>query len=192
MARIVNPYTYENENDRSLLPRNKTDFEVAMEAALRYNVLPIADGHKVNPILHAWDDMKVPVEHIPCLGINLGLEVDTALTEAQQRMLLMCAWNLHQYAGTPHVILEIIRALGYPGVSIEEGVQGHWAHYSIVLNQAITVTDGQAMLKLIKGLSPVRSVLVGIDVTAAAENWDGTLDFDGAATFGFIQDSGVV
>ena len=126
------------------------------------------------------------------MGINLGLEIDTGLTELQQRTILKCAWNLHQYAGTPHVILEIIRALGYPGVSIDEGNAAHWANYSIILNQSITIIDGRAMLKLIRDLSPARSVLVGIDITAATENWDGTLDFDGAQTFGFIETSGLV
>ena len=192
MARTVNPYTYKNEDDVSLLPANRTDFEQAIEASLRYNVLPIVDGHKENPIINAWNDEKVPLANIPSMGINLGLSIDTTLTETQQRELLKCAWGLHQYAGTPHVMLEIIRALGYPGVSIAEGVNSHWANYEIVLNKSISAVDGQAILDLIRGLSPSRSVLVGINVTAATENWDGTLDFDGTATFGTIVDSGLV
>ena len=190
--RNTNPYTYPNDEIVSLLPSNSTAFERSIEGIARYNVLPIVDGHKENPVINAWNDEKVPTVHIPCLGINLGLEIDTALTEAQQRELLKCAWNLHQFAGTPHVILEIIRALGYPGVSINEGVMSHWANYSIVLNQTITIIDGQAMLKLIGALSPTRSVLAGIDITAASENWDGTLNFDGVQTFGFIETSGLV
>ena len=190
--RNTNPYTYPNDEIVSLLPSNSTAFERSIEGIARYNVLPIVDGHRENPVINAWNDEKVPFAHIPCMGINLGLEVDTALTELQQRTILKCAWNLHQYAGTPHVILEIIRALGYPGVSIDEGNAAHWANYSIILNQSITIIDGRAMLKLIRDLSPSRSVLVGIDITAGAENWDGTLDFDGAQTFGFIQTSGLV
>ena len=190
--RDTNPYTYPNEDIVSLLPSNSTAFERSIEGIARYNVLPIVDGHRENPVINAWNDEKVPYAHIPCMGINLGLEIDTALTELQQRTILKCAWNLHQFAGTPHVILEIIRALGYPGVSIDEGNAAHWANYSIVLNQPITIIDGRAMLKLIRDLSPSRSVLVGIDITAATENWDGTLDFDGAQTFGFIETSGLV
>ena len=134
----------------SLLPSNSTAFERSIEAIARYNVLPIVDGHRENPVINSWNDEKVPFAHIPCMGINLGLEIDTALTEAQQRGLLKCAWNLHQYAGTQHVILEIIRALGYAGVSINEGVDSHWANYQIVLNSPIATVDGQALLKLVR------------------------------------------
>ena len=198
--RNTNPYTYPNEDDVSILPVNRTDFEEAIEAALRYNVLPIQDGHKHNPIIDAWNDQTVPLAHIPCLGINLGLEIDTDLTESQQREILACAWNFHQFAGTQHVILEIIRALGYSGVSISEGVAStpgdmstvHWANYSIVLNEPITTVDGQAILDLVRTLSPTRSVLVGIDFTQATHQWDGTIRFDGSHTFGAIVDSGLV
>ena len=191
--RDTNPYTYPNETDVSILPSNRTDFELAIEDTMRYNVLPIVDGHKHNPIIDVWNDEKVLYEHIVCLGINLGLEIDTRLTEAQQRELLKCAWNLHSFSGTPHVILEIVRALGYPGVSIDEGVNSHWANFEVVItSEHLSIIDGEAILKLIRDLKPVRSVLVGIDVTASTENWDGALDFNGTHTFGTIVDSGLV
>ena len=118
--RNTNPYTYPNEDIVSLLPSNSTAFERSIEAIARYNVLPIVDGHRVNPIINAWNDEKVPLAHIPCLGVNLGLEIDTALTEAQQRELYS---NVHGISTSMQahntLFWRVVRALGYPGVSID-------------------------------------------------------------------------
>ena len=188
-----NPYTHPNENSRSLLPSNKKDFEAAVEGAFQYNIYSVEDGHIFNPILHTWNPEKIPVEFIPYLGHNLGLNIDEDLTEAQKRMLLKCAWNLHQYAGTPHVLLEIVRALGYPGVAIEEGVLGHWANFQLIINDdTISAVDGRAIAALFESLKPTRSVLVGINISMSTVLWDGAATFDGSETFGGITTSGII
>ena len=188
---MANPHTYPNVERKSLLPRTKTDFEEALEGIFQYNIYPVEDGHIYNPVLRSWDPVKIDAKLIPYLAQNLGLDIDENLTEEQQRAIICCAWDLHQYSGTPHVILEIIRALGYPGVSIREGVQGHWANYEIVLSRPISQIDGKSMLRLIKSLSPVRSVLVGIDVTQGNILYDGAAMWDGTYTFGTITASGI-
>ena len=183
---------------KSLLPSNATDFERAMESIFRYNIYPVEDGKAYNPVGDAWNPERVPLHLIPYLGQNLGLTIDQNLTEAQQRMLLKCAWNLHQYAGTPHIILEAIQALGFPGASVDDGtasgtpVNGHWANFRIVLLQSMSVAEGQALIDLIEQLKPVRSVLVEIDITQAAHLWDGSILWDGSVTFGSIANSGIM
>ena len=195
-----NPYTHPNENPRSLLPNNRKPFEAAVEGAFQYNIYPVEDGHIFDPVLTAWDPDKIPESFIPYLGQNLGLEIDDTLTEAQKRMLLRCAWNLHQYAGTPHVLLEIVRALGYSGVGIEEGesivgagITPHWANFQITVNdENIRETDGRVMAALFESLKPTRSVLVGINITTHTVLWDGASTFDGTETFGGTTTSGIV
>lgn len=188
----ITAYNFFNDRPRSLLPQNKQDYEAAVEGAFQYNIYPVENRHVFNPILHTWNPAKVRLDLIAYFGHNLGLNIDDRLTETQKRNLLMCAWNIHQYAGTPHAVLEVIRALGYPGVAINEGVQGHWANYEIVINEILTQVDGEVILRLVKDLKPTRSVLVGIDITGSNLLWDGTATFDGTHTFGYIQDSGVM
>ena len=158
----------------SILPNNATPLELSLEAIFQHNIF--GDFH---PIRDAWDPDRVPLRLIPYLGRNLGLAIDENLTEAQQRMLLKCAWNLHQYGGTQHVILEIIQALGYAGVSIEEnaidqttGIR-HWANYKLIFNQPIALVDARAIFALIKDLTPVRCWLVGADFTRATHKFGG-------------------
>ena len=156
----------------SILPKNATPVELALEGAWHHNIYG-----SFNPIRDAWDPDSVPLHLIPYLGRNLGLAIDTNLSETQQRMLLKCAWNLHQYGGTQHVILEIIQALGYEGVSIEEnaidqtsGIR-HWANYALIFNQPIAKVDARALFTLIEDLTPVRSWLVGADFTRATHKF---------------------
>ena len=182
---MPSPETYENQEKQSILPNNATSLELALEGALRHNIYPVEDRHIYNPIRDAWDPEKIPAHLIPYMGANLGLVIDENLTETQQRMLLRCAWNLHQFGGTQHVILEIIRALGYEGVSIAEdvidpstGVQ-HWANYSLIFNSPVRTVDARAIFTYIRDLTPVRSWLVAADFTQATwkfGDWRWVLD----------------
>ena len=77
------------------------------------------------------------------------------------------------------------------GVADSEGVT-HWANYSIVLNDAISIAQGEILIDFVKGLAPLRSKLVAVDVSRANQLWDGSITFDGSHAFGEIVNSGVL
>ena len=188
------PYTLGNIDLISLLPPNATDWELAVEAMLRENILPVDENmHIKMPILDAWNPDLIPEHLIPYLGVNLSIAVDTALPVLEQRNLLKASYGIHSYEATPQALLDVIFALGYDGAVIVEGTEDpsdnttHWAHYSICLNQNLTIADAQRMVDLVKELAPVRCKLVNVDVSAASETWDGSITFDGMHTFGQIS-----
>ena len=192
------PYNVANEELVSLLPPNATDFEKAIEAMISQNILPIDDnGHARMPILDAWDPDAIPEHLLPYLGLNLSLIIDASLPVAAQRDLIRNAYNLHSIEGTPQSLLNVIFALGHTGASIVEGAtdgQGrkHWTYYSIQLNENIPIAEGRFLIQLIRRLAPARCNLVSVDVTAANQLWDGSINFDGTYSWGSIVDSGLL
>ena len=181
---------------RHLLPPNATQWELAAESMLRENYLPVDDNlHIKMPIIDAWNPDEIPAHLLPYLGINLSVEVDDALPEEEQRNLLKAAFGIHSYEGTPQSLLDIIIALGFAGAVIQEGVEDpadmttHWAHYSILINQPITIAEAQRMVELVKDAAPSRCNLVSVDVSASAQVYDSTLTYDGANTYGQIDTS---
>ena len=187
-------YTLANRDLQTLLPPNATPWELAAESMLRENYLPVDDNlHIKMPIIDAWNPDEIPAHLLPYLGINLSVEVDDALPEEEQRNLLKAAFGIHSYEGTPQSLLDIIIALGFAGAVIQEGVEDpadmttHWAHYSILINQPITILEAQRMVELVKDAAPSRCNLVSVDVSASAQVYDSTLTYDGANTYGQID-----
>ena len=187
-------YTLANSDLQSLLPPNATPWELAVESMLRETYLPVDDNlHIKMPIIDAWNPDEIPAHLLPYLGINLSVEVDDALPEEEQRNLLKAAFGIHSYEGTPQALLDIIIALGFAGAVIQEGVEDpsdmttHWAHYSILINQPITIAEAQRMVELVKDAAPSRCNLVSVDVSASAQVYDSTLTYDGANTYGQID-----
>ena len=187
-------YTLANSDLQSLLPPNATPWELAAESMLRENYLPVDDNlHIKMPIIDAWNPDKLPAHLLPYLGINLSVEIDDALPEEEQRNLLKAAFGIHSYEGTPQALLDIIIALGFAGAVIQEGVEDpadtttHWAHYSILINQSITIAEAQRMIELVKDAAPERCKLVSVDVSASSQLYDGTLTYDGTHTYGQID-----
>ena len=193
-------YTASNQELVSMLPPNSTEWERAVEETLRENILPVDDNDHIQmPTIDAWNPDLIPEHLTPYLGLNLSIEVDAALPETEQRNLLRASYGIHSIEGTPQALLDVIHALGYAGAVINEGVEDpadnttHWAHYSIFINQSITVTDAQRMIDLVKDLAPARCKLVSVDIAAGTESYDGTIDYDGTHTYGQISEvSGLV
>ena len=191
------PYTLGNEDLISLLPPNATEWERAVEMMLRDNILPVDENMHIRmPILDAWNPNTVPEHLIPYLGINLSMNVDTALPVESQRELLRKSYDIHSYEGTPQALLDVIFALGYDGAVIVEGAtdengDAHWSNYAICLNENISIDRGQILIELVKDLAPVRCRLVGVDVSSSNQLWDGSILFDGTHAFGNIVPLGV-
>ena len=187
-------YTLANRELQTLLPPNATEWELAVESVLRENFLPIdGNDHIKMPIIDAWNPDEIPAHVLPYLGINLSIVVDNALPEQEQRSLLKSAFGIHSYEGTPQALLDIIHALGYAGAAIQEGVEDpadmstHWAHYSILINQPITIAEAQRMVELVKDAAPQRCTLVSVDVSASAQVYDGSFTYDGTHNYGQID-----
>ena len=186
------PYTFGNEQLISLLPPNRTELESAIEMLLRANILPIdKNGHARLPILDAWNPDTIPEEMIPYLGLNLSMDIDTAIPIHDQRELLRKSYDLHKAEGTVGVLYDLIFALGYHGATIIELEDANWYQFKIVINQTVSIPQAQILLKLMKEIIPVHSSLQSIDVTDSGLFWDGTPIFDGNYTYGEIGDLGV-
>lgn len=187
------PYTLGNADLISLLPPNATQFEKDIEGMLRENILPVDENMHIRmPILDAWNPDTCPEHLLPYLGINLSMTIDTALPVLRQRELLKSSYEIHSYEGTPQALLDVIFALGYDGAVILEGTTDtdgnqHWANYSLCLNENISIERGQILIDLVKDLAPTHCKLVGVDVSAANQLWDGSILFNGAYAFGTIQ-----
>ena len=187
-------YTAGNQELVSMLPPNSTEWERAVEETLRENILPVDDNDHVKmPTIDAWNPDLIPAALTPYLGLNLSIEVDAALPETEQRNLLRASYGIHSIEGTPQALLDVIHALGYAGAVINEGVEDpadnttHWAHYSIFINQSITIVDAQRMVDLVKDLAPARCKLVSVDIASGTDLYDGTLTYDGTHTYGQID-----
>ena len=109
-----------------------------------------------------------------------------------KRKLIKRAVELHRYKGTPWAIREIIRRLGFGEVEIIanlfshyyngtirrngiyiRGDQRRWAHYRIVLQQAITNDQADLLRKTLRVFAPARCVLAGLDYRQAALRHNG-------------------
>ena len=187
-------YTLANRDLETLLPPNATELELAVESMLRENFLPVDENlHVKMPVIDAWDPDEIPAHVIPYLGVNLSITVDVGLPEQEQRNLLKASYGIHSYEGTPQSLLDVINALGYGGAVIVEGATDpsdtttHWAHYSICINQPITIADAQRLVDLVKDLAPIRCKLVSVDVVEAANDYDGSINYDGMHTYGQIS-----
>lgn len=187
------PYTLGNADLISLLPPNATPFEKALEGMLRENILPVDENMHIRmPILDAWNPDTCPEYLLPYLGLNLSMRLNTALPVQRQRDILKASYEIHSYEGTPQALLDLIFALGYDGAVILEGATDaegnqHWANYSICLNENISIERGQILIDLVKDLAPTRCRLVGVDVSAANQRWDGSILFNGTYAFGTIK-----
>ena len=188
-------YTAANIDFQTLLPPNATEWELSVEETLRENFLPVdTNQHITMPVVDGWNPSLLPTHLLPYLGLNLSIEVDSALPETEQRNLLRASYSIHSIEGTPQSLLNIIFALGFDGAVIREGVEDpadsttHWAHYSIEINQSITVIEAQRMIDLVKDVAPARCKLVSVDIAAGTETYDGTTTYDGTHTYGQISE----
>lgn len=164
-------------------------YKILADLGLRLDLL---DTHKLMPRLV---DLVAP-EHLMLLADSRSIlnEDGYWLAESNQarRRLIKGAYELHRYKGTPWAIREIVRRLGFGEVQIIEGMgnkthdgeitrdgqyaHGHrdrWAHYRIVMNDAITNDQAQLLRKTLAAFAPARCVLAALDFQAVALRHNG-------------------
>ena len=115
-----------------------------------------------------------------------------AESDDARRKLIKGAYELHRYKGTPWAMREIIRQLGFGEVEIIEGLfdkrrdgsfirdgtyyhgdRSKWAHYRVILQQAITNDQADLLRKTLHVFAPARCVLASLDYRQAALRHNG-------------------
>lgn len=126
-----------------------------------------------------------------------------AESETARRILIKGAYELHRKKGTPWAIREIIRRLGFGEVTLIEGLNRrtyngettfdgvyvygsptYWAHYRVVMANAITNDQAILLRKTLHAFAPARCVLESLDYMAAALRYNGRVTYDGNFNYG--------
>ena len=170
----------------SLLPPNATDWEKSIEKVFRAS--PFGENQAKAVLAAAFNPQECPVSLLPYLALNRSIELDLSLGVTEKRNLLSKAFALHVHDGTIQVIEDIITALGYTNVSVEETAPAAydappsapvdpsatpadqtWATYSIELNESVLNTpahpDALKIATLLNKVVPLRSKLIEIRYT---------------------------
>lgn len=144
----------------------------------------------------------VAPEHLPLLAESSSILGEDgywlAESDSARRKLIKGAYELHRYKGTPWAIREIIRRLGFGEVTLVEGLSGqhhsgiirrnglytrgyatHWAHYRVLMNNAITNEQANLLRKTLRAFAPARCILESLDYTAAAIRHNGRVTRNG-------------
>ncbi|AXF86633.1 hypothetical protein DTO96_102388 [Ephemeroptericola cinctiostellae] len=102
----------------TLLPSGSSTLEKAMVDAYDAQPLP-----RIIPTLYDAD--ACPVELLEHLAYALNVDVwDTNWDEARKRAVLRTTENVQAHKGTPHAVVNMLAALGYPGAKLYERVCG--------------------------------------------------------------------
>ena len=164
-------------------------YKILADLGLR---LDLVDTPKLMPRLV---DLVAP-EHLGLLAESRSIlnEDGYWLAESDQarRRLIKGAYELHRYKGTPWAMREIIRQLGFGEVEIIEGLfdkrrdgsfirdgtyyhgdRSKWAHYRVILQQAITNDQADLLRKTLRVFAPARCVLASLDYRQAALRHNG-------------------
>lgn len=152
------------------IARQKDVFEVEGEIPLRY----------------LYDIENCPGNMLSYLACALSVEANTInFSDTQLRQLIRDSYNLHTRKGTIQALKDVIASLGYNLNRIEEGVEGHWAKYRLVMNTALTIANGRNLKKLIEDAAPVSRELVSLTYDTA-HAYDGVIRYDGSYAYGRI------
>jgi phage tail P2-like protein len=196
-------------NAISLLPRNTTPQERALEeATARLAVVPVPIADINNPdtcpaALLPWLAWAFSVDEFDAIAIDaLPASIDT---EAKQRTLIKEAFDLHRLKGTAWSVKRILRLLGFGDAVLHEGHVGvlsydgagafngdhvfgdaslHWAEYDVYFPGAVTIAQGQKLVKTLVHYAPTRCHLRRLLVQGLF--YDGTAKFDGTYSHGKI------
>lgn len=130
-----------------------------------------------------------------------------AETEQAKRDIISDFITKHQLKGTPHGIRRLFRELQlgeieileratrlrwngealFDGKNVFGGGSGDWAKYAIILKRVVTAKQAQWIMQILEEIAPARCELLYIDYRANALKWDGEINFDGAYTFGAVN-----
>ncbi len=118
---------------------------------------------------------QVDARALPILGQqfdvlgNKGFRL--ASTEQQKRDILKRAIELHRYKGTPWAVKESLKSIGFRDVTITEHVNGHWARFSLFIENTQIPLQGFAdIVAMVEEYKNVRSYLDSVNMLLALDD----------------------
>lgn len=128
---------------------------------------------------------QVDARALPILGKqfdvlgNKGFRLAT--TEQQKRDILKRAIELHRYKGTIWAVKESLKSVGFRDVEITEHVNGHWARFSLFIqNTQITLAGFADIVAMVEEYKNTRSFLDSINVSLETDDEITLADLDEA------------
>ena len=177
----------------TLLPPNSTQMERDFEAALARREVILFDGANRNPrdnnvpARNVWNPDEVAPALLPYLANAMSLDVwDDAWADEVKRRVIKDSYLVHSKKGTVQSIRDVLNSLGFLIAVINEGDKNSWANYSVTLNYTVTIAQGQAIIRALEAVAPVRSTLTGLYIQSNTHIYDGTIRYDGSFSYGNI------
>ena len=88
-------------------------------------------------------------------------------SDTERRALIKRAIELHRYKGTKWAVQEALKSIGFEDIKITEHVNGHWARFSLDVDNETVVIDSAGFTKIIAMVEEyknVRSVLDSVNI----------------------------
>lgn len=184
----------------SLLPRNTTVLERNLEkTSLRFKHSPV--------IQDLWNGSTCPVTMLPWLAWAVSVDDwDSIWSVERKRNAINESIYIHEHKGTPSSIKRTLSIHGHADAILVErssyfrydgknkynghrsyGGRTQWATFKVILNRPISNANAQALLRAINTVKRNCCHLIKLDYQQAAWRYDGTVQFDGAYTYGVIN-----
>jgi phage tail P2-like protein len=118
---------------------------------------------------------QVDARALPLLGKQFNVMGykgwDLCNTDAERRALIKKAIELHRYKGTIWAVKEALKSIGFTDVVITEHVNGHWARFSLRINNQVVTANGFAdIIAMVEEYKNVRSVLDAVVMELSADD----------------------
>lgn len=158
----------------SLLPKNATEQELALEAAMaRIENVPV-------PVRDLWNPDKCPVELLPWLAWAFSVDYwNDAWSEQQKRQVIKSSYQVHAKKGTIGALKDALQAVGFDTAVIEwfnENPQADPYTFKIEVQATGRAVEDHVydeIEKIVEAAKNVRSHLSQITAVAAAEGLPG-------------------
>ena len=177
----------------TFLPPNSTELERDFEAALARREVILFDGANRDPrdnrvpARNAWNPDEIAAPLLPYLANAMSVDVwDDAWSEGIKRRVIKDSYLVHSKKGTVQSIRDLLNSLGFRIAVINEGDADSWANYSVTLNYTITIAEGQAIIRALEAVAPIRSTLTGLYVQSNTHIYDGSIRYDGTYSYGRV------
>lgn len=182
----------------TLLPPNAQPIEYALEQfSSRQAGLPL-------PTTKLWNVDSCPATLLPWLAWALSVDNwDASWPEGTKRAAVAASIEIHRRKGSVASVRDAVAAFGFGVAAIVEGWGGyiydgtltydgaetygapdHWAEYRVYLVRPITIAQAEQLRAILKNVAPARCHLAGLHFTEVAHTYDGTIDYDGAYSYG--------
>ena len=145
------------------------------------------EGKREIPIRHLWNPDLCPTHLLPYLACAMSVDGEaTDFSEDQLRSLIKTSLSIHRKKGTIASIKELIEALGYSLDRIDEGSDGHWAKFRVVMATPLSIANAKLLKMLIEVTAPLSRELSSFE-SSTVHQYDGTITSDGSYTHGVIN-----